>query len=101
MKQILLYAALVTGAAGSAVLGYRNVQKNAIIGGQARTIAEQRAMIERLAQQEAIAIHITNEFKSNAVLGKVVVDANIKNAAEQVASILKAELNNPAVPLKQ
>jgi uncharacterized protein YkwD len=59
-----------------------------------RTIKEQRAMIERLAQQEAIAIHITNEFRSNAVLGKVVVDANIKNAAEQVASILKAELTD-------
>ena len=48
MKQIILYAALVTGAAGIAVLGYRNVQKNAVIGGQERTIAEQRAMIERL-----------------------------------------------------
>jgi hypothetical protein len=41
-----------------------------------------------------IAIHITNEFRSNAVLGKVVVDANIKNAAEQVASILKADLTD-------
>ena len=99
MKQIILYAALVTGAAGSAVLGYRNVQKNAVIGQHERTIAEQRAMIERLAQQEAIAIHITNEFKSNAVLGKVVVDANVRNAAEQVAAILKGELNNPATPV--
>ena len=100
MKKILLYAALVTGAAGIAVLGYRNVQKNAIIGGQERTIAEQRAMIERLARQEAIAIHITNEFKSNAVLGKVVVDANVRNAAEQVAAILKGELNGIETPIK-
>ncbi|GHT16288.1 hypothetical protein AGMMS4956_18330 [Bacteroidia bacterium] len=107
MKTIILYIALALSLLSAGVLGYKNIANKATIAEQNRTIAVQREMIKELAQQEAIAIHITNEFKSNAVLGKVVVDANIRNVAEQCAAILKGELHpltpkggTPEIPLK-
>jgi hypothetical protein len=100
MKQILLYIALAAATATATTLCYKNVQHRAVIAEKNRTIAAHEATIERLAQQEAIKIEIKNEFKSNAVLGKVVVDANIRNVAEQCAAILKGELNGIEKPLK-
>jgi hypothetical protein len=72
MKQIILYAALIASGAYGAAATVTNARARAVIAAHERTIKEQREMIERLAQQEAIAIHITNKFRSNAVLGKVV-----------------------------
>jgi hypothetical protein len=94
MKTIITYIALSLSVAAAGVLGVANAKQKATIATHTATIKAQREMIERLAQQEAIAIHITNTFKTNAIMGKAVVDANIKNVAEQVASILKGELVN-------
>jgi|LSPY01.1.fsa_nt_gi uncharacterized protein YkwD len=94
MIKIVYIASIAASLGGVGVLGGMNIKHRSTIATHQKTIDEQRAMIERLAQQEAIAIHITNEFRSNAVLGKVVVDANIKNTAEQCAAILKGELRN-------
>jgi hypothetical protein len=80
MKQIILYAALLSALTLAAIFSYRDARARAVIAQHERTIKEQRAMIERLAQQEAIAIHITNEFRSNAVLGKVFHGLMLKNA---------------------
>jgi hypothetical protein len=95
MKTIILYVALALSLAGAASLGYLYGQQRAVVQAQQAAIARQEALIQSLAQQEAIAIHIANTFSSRAVLGKVVVDANVQSVAEQVASILRSELQQP------
>jgi hypothetical protein len=95
MKTVLVYIALAASLAGAGTLGYLYGQQRAVVQAQQATIARQEALIRALACQEAIAIHITNSFTSRAVLGKVVVDANVQSVADQVASILRSELRQP------
>jgi Tfp pilus assembly protein PilN len=100
MKTIIIYIAILVLLGVAGFFGVRNVQLQTQVKTQQNEIVRKDALIKELAQQEAIAIHITNEFKSSAVLGKVVVDANVKNVAEQCASILKGELNTVPKPIK-
>jgi flagellar basal body-associated protein FliL len=89
MKIIIYRVALLVSLAGTAALAWGYQQKFAA---QEATIARQEALIKEMAAMETVGITITNNFKTNAVLGKASVNATVENSARQVANILRGEL---------
>jgi hypothetical protein len=92
MKNIICYAALFVSLAGAAALGFWGYRQKVEVAMLHATIARQEALIKELAAMETVGITITNNFKTNAVLGKASVTAAVENNARQIATILRGEL---------
>jgi hypothetical protein len=92
MKNIIYYAAIFVSLAGATALGVWSYRLKTEVALLQNTIARQEALIKELAAMETVGITITNNFKTNAVLGKATVSAAVENNARQVANILKGEL---------
>lgn len=101
MKQIILYALLVILAVGFCTSAYFNIKQSTELKSAKKTVENQQILIKEIAAMETVAIKIENVFKTNNVLGKTTVSAQIENNARQVATILKGELLRDTITLNK